>query len=348
MTNRERHVAAARRSKQQRAATLLDIRPLRHARQLTTWRGVLVLNYHRIGRAAGSPWDHTLWSSSAEDFDDQVREIARNADVIGPGDLTPELTHGRGRRVLLTFDDGYRDNHELALPILRAHGVPALFFVVSGFVDRGTTAWWDEIAWMVHSAAPDRSIRAGASLDADIARTPGDGEQVVRELIARYKELPGSATNDYLDHLGDVLETGRCHGDQGHWMTWDMVREMQAAGMGVGGHTVTHPVLARLPVAEQRAEIHGCAARLEEELGGPMRWFSYPVGARSSFTLETQAIVRETGAELAFSFYGGVGQPYGQRLFDVRRIHVGPSMALPLLQATVAFPRLFARTDPAP
>lgn len=310
---------------------------------MPSWHGVLVLNYHRVGRGEGTPWDHDLWSATAEAFDAQVADVARGAEVVGPEDLLRGGMRKRGRRVMFTFDDGYRDNYELAFPVLCAHGVPATFFVVTGFMDRGTTAWWDEIAWMVRTAEPGRAIGAGAHLAHPVARTDGDTEAVVKQLVARYKELSGDATNAYLDHLGHALETGRCPDDPGHWMTWDMAREMQAAGMAIGGHTVTHPVLARLPVEEQRAEVRGCGERLREELGGPMRWFSYPVGSQTSFTPETQRIVAAEGVEVAFSFYGGVGRPTLDRLLDVRRVHVGPHMTPSLLRATIHAPRLFAR-----
>jgi len=304
-----------------------------------------VLNYHRIGQQTGSVWNRALWSATPEGLDEQVAYLSRHADILGPEDLARETLERRGRHVLLTFDDGYRDNFELAFPVLRSRGVRALFFIVTGFMDHGTTAWWDEIAWMVHTADPRRPVPAGAGVTDDVMRAEGDAEPLTQALTARYKELPGHATNAYLDHLGEAFRTARCPDAPEHWMTWDMAREMQTAGMGVGGHTVTHPLLARLPVDQQRAEIRGCAERLREELGGPMRWFSYPVGSRSSFTPETQRIVEAEGVELAFSFYGGLGRRTVEHPLDVRRTNVGLNMTQPLLQATVGLPGLFARTS---
>ena len=75
--------------------------------------------------------------------------------------------------------------------------------------------------------------------------------------------------------------------------------------MTVGGHTVSHPILANLDAEAQRAEIMGCRARLHAELGIPMRWFSYPNGDRGSFDARTRALLAEAGVERAFSFDGG-------------------------------------------
>jgi peptidoglycan/xylan/chitin deacetylase (PgdA/CDA1 family) len=114
-------------------------------------------------------------------------------------------------------------------------------------------------------------------------------------------------------------------------MTWDMARELHAAGMSIGGHTVTHPVLARLPAERQREEIEGCARRLREELGVAMRWFAYPVGARDTFTPLTQRLLRDCGVELAFSYYGGFARPSRWNPLDVPRVHVDSALAPRLL-----------------
>src|ERR1700755_1848024 len=113
------------------------------------WRGLVVLNYHRIGTPGDTSLDRAMWNATVEDFDAQVGFLARNFDVVGPGEAGPAAD---GRRVLITFDDGYRDNHAAAMPILRAHGATATFFLTTGFLDAPRLAWWDEVAWMVRGA----------------------------------------------------------------------------------------------------------------------------------------------------------------------------------------------------
>ncbi len=304
-------------------ATLARL-PLERALQLMgRWRGVLVLGYHRIGDGAGVPWDRAMWSASAERFDDQLRALARHAEVIGPADVEAAVRAASGRRVLLTFDDGYRDNHELALPLLRAHGLSATFFLASAFLDDSRPAWWEEIAWMVRGG--DRA-RAGAGVE----RAGAEQERSIAALTARYKTLSDGEGERFLDRLAHEFGCGRWavgkgkgEGEgEGLWMTWDMARELRAAGMAIGGHTVAHPVLARLSRERQREEIAGCARRLREELGEAMRWFAYPVGSRDAFTAETAGLLRESGVELAFSYYGGFARPARWDPLDVPRVHV--------------------------
>lgn len=333
------------RSRSEQVASLLDAQPLRALLgHVPTWRGVIVLNYHRVGDAAGQPWDRSLFSADAGRLDEQLALLAREADVVGPADLPGLAASGRGRHVMLTFDDGYRDNYEVAYPLLRRHGLSATFFLASGFLDAPHAAWWDEIAWMARNATRPE-VPAAQWLPAAVPLA--DADVAAATLVRVYKELPAERTAAYLDFLAEETGAGRCGPERvaDMWMTWAMAREMRDGGMTIGGHTVTHPLLARLPEQEQAAEISGCALRLREELDEPMRWFSYPVGAPDTFTPATRQLLRDQGVELAFSFYGGYFDGSEWDPFDVRRIHVGPLMDRSRLHATLRVPRLFARPD---
>lgn len=331
--------------RRERAAALLGARALAPlTRRLPGWRGVLVLNYHRIGEAGGQLWDRSLFSATADTFDRQLRALGHCADVVSPGDVAELARRGRpGRHVALTFDDGYRDNYELAYPILRRHGARAAFFVATGLLDRPRAAWWDEISWMVHRST--RPALSGIVPGPPLALADGGREPAIAALVARYKSLPAREATAFLDRVADVTGSGRCPDADaaGLWMTWEMVREMRAAGMPIGGHTVDHPILARLPESEQARELDGCAARLSAELQMPMELFAYPVGSRDSFTAATRELLRARGVRTAFSFYGGVARFDRFDPLDVPRIHVDPTMTPALAQASALLPGVLVR-----
>lgn len=311
--------------KRERVASVLGARPLR---ALPTWSGVLVLNYHRVGDASSGDGDRSLWSATADGFDAQLRHLARHADVIGPPDLGEALESRRGRHVMLTFDDGYRDNHAIAYPLLRAHGLRATFFLATGFLDRPHAAWWDELAWMArHATTP-----------------PSDPEAATRALTDRYKALAGEEAERFLDRVAEETGAGRRPAAlaEREWMTWDMVRELRDGGMWLGGHTVSHPVLSSLDPSAQEREIGGCADRMAAELGEPMAWFSYPVGHRTAFTADTKRLLAARAVRAAFSFYGG-HQPAGRwDPLDVPRVNVSPRCDARMLAAMLAFPQVLA------
>jgi len=322
-----------------RQLTAAVLRPL--FRRIGTWRGVLVLNHHRVGDPARSSLDRSMWSATADGFDEQVRFLARETEVIVPDELEAALERPRGRAVMLTFDDGYRDNHDVAYPILRAHGVRACFFIATGFVDSPHIAWWDEIAWMVRQSAK-RTLEPGEWLDAPLALD--DPDHAAWLLSDRYKQLPGDRTEAFLDFLAEATGSGRCGAEEAReeWMTWDMVRELHGGGMAIGGHTVSHPVLSRRSAEEQDAEVRGCGERLEAELGEPMRAFSYPVGARSSFDAHTRRALERHAVPLAFSFYGGYQRPGRLDRHDVPRSAVFAAWSRDDFVAATVLPQLFA------
>jgi len=337
--------------RRERAASLLGAPALSGLfKRLSRWRGVVVLNYHRVGERADQPWDRTLWNVDADTFDAQLATLAREADVIAPEDL-PGLSRERrrGRHVLLTFDDGYRDNHQIAYPLLRRHGMTATFFPCVGFLDDARVAWWDEIAWMVRNARNDSIVLAdglrASERPAGALSLGPEEDTTIAALVADYKALPAGETERLMDFVAEATGSGRCDGAAAAqlWMTWDMAREMRSSGMSFGGHTVTHPILARLSPERQAEEIAGCGQRLEQELDEPMRWFAYPVGAPDTFTNDTRRLLRDAGVELAFSFYGGFARFDRWDPYDVPRVHVSVAHNPELMRATVMLPRLFAR-----
>lgn len=326
------------------AARVLDVSGLGTLlRRRVSWRGVLVLNYHRIVEDPRQLAAPGLWSATPATFREQVRFLATHCDPIGVDQLENRL-HARRPSVLVTLDDGYRDGVEVALPILREQGVPATFFLTTGFLDRTASAWWDEIAWMV-AHSPDGPAVARARCRAAFGLAGGAEEDVVDAVIRQYQQLPLYSQQPFLERLAKLTRSGRRppHDDDGDWMRWDDARQLVRAGMTIGAHTVTHPVLASLSSERQREEIVGSLARIEQELGRRPQVFSYPVGARLAFDHRSRAAAAASGVRLAFSNYGGLARPQQWDPYDVPRANVGRVTTGTAFRAMSAAPRVFAR-----
>lgn len=305
--------------------------------------GVLVLNYHRVGDSSRSRYDRALWSATADGFDAQLAFLKANCDVIALDEVDDAL-HRRGRHVAITFDDGYLDNHDIAFPLLRHHGLPAAFFIATGFIDRKLLPWWDAIAMQVREtgrASLDLAPWLAQPLVLDEDREPG-----IRRVLAVYKSLRFEQVAPFRERLAAESGIEPPESVDGEWMDWDMIRAMARGGMTIGGHTVNHPILSSLPVDAQRAEIEGCATRLREELGIPLTHFAYPVGSRTAFDGRTQRLLREAGVRQAYSFYGGVARP-GAGLLDLQRIAVVDNIGRDLFRAMVQLPQVFCREQAA-
>jgi peptidoglycan/xylan/chitin deacetylase (PgdA/CDA1 family) len=122
------------------------------------------------------------------------------------------------------------------------------------------------------------------------------------------------------------------------WLSWDQVREMLAAGMVIGGHTASHPILSRLTRAEQLADIVAGEQRLREELGIAMDTFAYPFGVREAFNDDSRECLSERGVRTAFSYYGGFRKPDDWDNLDIPRIAVEQHTTLDEFRALLMFP----------
>jgi peptidoglycan/xylan/chitin deacetylase (PgdA/CDA1 family) len=310
-------------------------------RRLGTWSGVLGLAYHRVGFSA-EPYDSGVLDATPPQFEEQVRHLAREFDVIRPEELDEARHRGRGRYLLITFDDAYHDNLRHALPILKRYGAPATFFITTDFVDSRRISWWDEIAWMVRT-----SQRSELQADGWLPRSvslKSQPEEAIRRLIGAYKNLPSATRPAFLEFLAEGTDSGRHPDDIGDlYMTWDEIRELRAAGVTIGGHTVHHSILAQLSADEREEEVAGCRARIETELEQPMRYFSYPDGGRVSFNDETRRCLAEYGVEYAFSFYGGYRTFNDWDPYDIRRRALGLTVTHDRFAMMLALPQIFVR-----
>jgi peptidoglycan/xylan/chitin deacetylase (PgdA/CDA1 family) len=335
--------------------TLAATGGLRLLESLPTWNGLLVLNYHRIGMPHGSLFDHALWSATQDDFDQHVRMLASGFDVIGLNDLRSaldDLKAGKRRAwqtrrfAMITFDDGYIDNFEQAFPVLESHSVPGVFFITSGFLDTGRLAWWDEIAWMVRTSARSQLELSRRWIAAPLSLAADNHDAAIQRLLRRYYRIEGHETAAFLDEIAEATGSGRApkSAADGLWMNWDMVRSMHAAGMSVGAHTVTHPILSRLSAEEQNLEICESRLRIEHELGDTVSALSYPVGSRDAFNDATRTALSRSSFDWAFSYYGGhlrAGADLDR--FDIPRVAIQEEVTLEDFRSCCALPHVFAR-----
>jgi len=311
-------------------------------RRIPAWRGVIVISYHRIGDPSRWEGHRGLWSAGPEEFDAQLCLLAHSFEVITPEQLTPRELATPGRRVMVTFDDGYRDLYEVAYPLLQARGVRATCFLCSGFLDREAGAWWDEIAWMArHSRGTQLAPGPWSQTPLSLERV--DLETTIERLVRAFWELDPKQGRDFLERLAQATDAGRRPPSPDDWMTWGMARTMAASDHLIGAHTQTHPVLSRLSPADQGREIAISMDRIGSELGERPRWLAYPVGTRRAFTAATMQAASEAGLELAFSNYGGYVTRHSFAPYDVRRVPSEALRARHLFAAAMCLPQLLAR-----
>ncbi len=311
---------------------------------------LLVLNYHRVGNSESDPWDPGLFSATADELNDQISYLKRNHSFVTLEEALAFVDgndKGRGRRcrVLITFDDGYLDNYEIAFPILRSQGVQGLFFLCTGLVGSSNIPWWDEIAYLVKNAQRRQfSLRYPASLDVDIHKN-GLNESL-RRILNLYKMPANTDPEHFMRDLKEGTGSINLPAPSRRFLNWDEARDMVNGKMAIGAHTHTHAMLSKLDENEQREELVQSRALLGEKLGIKADTMAYPFGALTAFTERTQQIAQEAGYRAAFSYYGAMANQQGTiNRYDVKRVAIG-SQSFDRFKAQSEFGRLTAKFWP--
>jgi peptidoglycan/xylan/chitin deacetylase (PgdA/CDA1 family) len=275
---------------------------------------VCVVNYHRILEA------HDPLLESEPDvatFRWQMKLLATCFNVIPLHDAVQLIGSGRmpPRAVCITFDDGYRSVHDLALPILQEFKLPATVFVTSGFVGGGNM-WNDRIIEAVQNLPQGQLDLSALGLGVYSLASLADRQQTVGRLTEASKYLPPQARFNLIKQLEHMVGD---HLDHGLMLTPEMVVNLDRAGIEIGAHTISHPILTSLDDASSRHEIAGGKKELEAILGKPVRLFAYPNGkVGKDFDERHTRMAREAGFAAAFTTKAGAVTS-SQDLFQLPR-----------------------------
>lgn len=263
-----------------------------------------ILIYHRVLPHVDPVFADELDAAS---FDWHVELLARCFNILPLEEAVERLQTGSlpARAVCITFDDGYRDNHDVALPILKKWGACATFFVATGYLDGGYM--WNDAIRHVARATPGAELdlqRVGlARYDiSSVAARRG----AARDLIGRLKYLDPSQRTDA---VASVVELSGTSVPTDLMMSAAHVRALQSSGMSIGAHTATHPILARVDGATARREIEGGREALEGMVGRRVSLFAYPNGVpNTDYTRAHVDLVRTLGFKAAVSTAWGVAR----------------------------------------
>jgi peptidoglycan/xylan/chitin deacetylase (PgdA/CDA1 family) len=288
---------------------------------------LLVLNYHRIGTAADDLFDPGVFSATADELDHQIGYLKRHLSLVTLDEALAflegtdkEKTHRC--RVLITFDDGYLDNYDVAFPILRSHGAQGVFFLATSMVGSCEIPWWDRIAYLVKTACNRQfTLRFPADLAVDLDRGGLDANLIA--ILKLYKLPENTDPQRFLHELAQASQGEEPPGTLRRFLNWEEAGAMIRGGMAIGSHTHSHHLLSQLEPERQLEELVHSRAVLKDKLAITAESIAYPVGARSSFTGVTQQMARNAGYRAAFSFYGGVNFKSENNPFNILRVGIG-------------------------
>lgn len=284
---------------------------------------LVILNYHRI-RSSGSQFrtafDDGVYSVDEDEFARQIKWLKHNTLILSENELISH--HGNSGFlppmtstpcVVITFDDGYRDNYTVALPILKFFEVPAILFVATQMINTRQLSWWDIIAFLVkHSRKPFIAVNSQKFF------LPDQQQDAILFFQQRMKQEQYEKTKYLLSELSEACDVALPDSamQDPEILTWEEIREMAGHQIAIGSHTHTHRVLSTISLSSQKEEMILSKLVIEENIGSPVLTISYPVGELRFITAETAAIAADSGYLLGFTTNTGVNdwnniQPYG-------------------------------------
>ena len=255
-----------------------------------------VMLYHRVC-PTGRQSFHDYLSLSPKTFERQMEYFSRNYEILALDKLIEFFEMGRSlpkKSLVITFDDGYKDNFLHAYPILVRHNIPATIFLVTGHIDSDDIFWWDKVNYAIHYTSIKRMHLD--DFGSFWLRTERDKSVVAREINARLTLMSGDRRTVLLEKLLELCQVETNGLGRKLILTWDEVREMNGKEITFGAHSVSHPSLCTIPLEQARAEIAQSKKKIEEKLGKKVTAFCYPFG---HYNAESICLVKENGFKCA-------------------------------------------------
>lgn len=277
----------------------------------------LILAYHSVR----SDLDYCGLFVSPELLREQVRALKTSYRFVTIEELMRHLRRGRLDENLaaLTFDDGYRDNLNMACPVLTDEGVRFTTFVTTRNIDSGEPTLFLAITLII-----DRSRRVVLNLPSRALhnlplRTHSEQEVAIQAVDAIGKPLGWDERHRLIRELADALDVDIASGLlDGQMLSWDEVRVLASRGVEIGAHSVSHAVLCHLDECVARNEIAESVARTSEALGTPCRLFAYPYGLPDECGPREVSICRDLGLVAAVTLRET--EPDGAEPFTLGRV----------------------------
>lgn len=253
---------------------------------------------------------------TADEFDKKMELIKKYFTPLPLNEAIDRLKEGSlpKRAICITFDDGYRDNAEVAYPILKKWNIPATFFIATGFLNDGRM-WNDTVIETIRVCSKNELDLSKLGLGLFKLGTRQQREQSAQKIIQNIKHCPQ-------DERAKMVEAIASHASllpNNLMMEAKQVAMLSENGMEIGGHTVTHPILATLSADKVEQEIAQGKTTLENLIQRPVTSFAYPNGKPGQdYLLEHADIVKQLGFKAAVSTKWGVSDSKTDR-FQLNR-----------------------------
>jgi peptidoglycan/xylan/chitin deacetylase (PgdA/CDA1 family) len=277
-------------------------------------RRAIILTYHRVNDER----DPFFPATPTEEFTQQVEYLARRYRVA-PLDSVVEWLEEGGQgppRLALTIDDGYRDTHDVVLPVLERLGVPAMLYLSTAPPETGRPLWTDRVrALFKRAERPSLEVpELGTGLD--LSSSPAR----LASLSAALRTLKRASPAGITSALARIEEQIGGGGPEPRVLDWDAVRRLTRQVVSLGAHTHNHYLLSRLDDAEVSSEIETSVRLIRERTGAAVQSFAYPNGEAGDYDQRSIDVLRRLGLRSAVTCRLGFARPGGGR-YELPRLY---------------------------
>ncbi len=301
-------------------------------------RNLRILCYHRVANidSENFVFDEDLIDSSPKIFEKQIRFISKHFNVISFSDLLNNMIPKNP--LIITFDDGYKDNYKIAFPVLKKYGLKATIFLVTSAIDRKNILWWDRVAYMIKNTnLKECKLQLNDCVYNFDISNHDKKRQAIREIIKMLKGIDNALKDKIIQELEQSLKVRI---DKAlfykQYLTWEEIKDMEKFGIEFGSHSCTHPILENISYTEMRKELLNSKKRIETILNQPCIVFSYPNG---NYNVLVKDAVKDCGYKLACSYdYGVNSQDSDPLAFKRISTHIGLNPLIFLMN--LIFPKL--------
>ncbi len=277
---------------------------------------VQILAYHRVND------DHDRYFSGMplEAFRKQMEYLADNFNVCSLEEAVERMTRKDvpDNTVVITFDDGYRDNYLSAFPILKDLSIPATIFLATDAIGSQRILWHDRVFSAFRRTRVMVLDGFGNYSQRYLLSTVEEKLFAQGEFLKFLWSLDDHEKTFWIDFLVEKLEVTDRKEMPGLMLSWEEVKIMHESGISFGSHTVTHPILSKLSVDRARQEIQESKTVIEHQLRTPIRTFAYPNGRKDDFNESIKNLLKDAGYACALTTQFGTNES-DEDLFELRR-----------------------------
>jgi len=278
-------------------------------RKLFPNKDPLILMYHKLKK---------------NEFEKQIKYLVSFYNIISLEEFLDFLEKNKPFKkntVVITFDDGYLNNYNEVLPILKKFNLPATLFITTGLIGKRELAWWDQIRYIIDTT---NIMNFKFEFDNLILnfnlKTKKDKIEAVNILHKVMSKYDYNKRISSIKKLKQTLKTDIKDFDLNEFlfMSWSQVTDFKNSGVEIGSHTVTHPFLSNISPNEIKKELKDSKLQIEKKIGTKVKSFCYPSG---NFDQGVKTLVKKAGYRCACSIKLGFIDKESN-LYELKRVGV--------------------------